>query len=104
MATGRLAAVQTTAATNTIVYTVPTGKVSSCSINVLNSSGGPGSITYLALAATGASPTVGEYIEMEAILQPGDTLERTGIVLDAGKNIVIKTAAAMSVVVYGYEE
>lgn len=104
MATGRLAAVQTTAATLTTVYTVPANKVASCSINILNSSGAVASLTLLALATTAASPTIAEYIEMEAIMQPGDTLERTGIVLDAGKNIVIKTAAAMSVVVYGYEE
>lgn len=103
MATGRLAAVQTTAATNTTVYTVPTSKVASFTINICNTSDYDIVVQYLALSST-TSPTVSEYIEYNSLLGTGDILERTGLVLDASKNVMVKTSGPATVLVYGYEE
>lgn len=102
MATGRLAAVQTNAGTNTTVYTVPTGKVASFTLNILNSASIATTVS-IALAANG-SPTTAEYIEMDVALDPNGVIERTGLVLDAGKVVVVNSGAAVSAVIYGYEE
>jgi len=102
MPTGRLAAVQSGLGTNTTVYTVPVGKTASFSINVLNSSGSISTVS-IALSAN-ATPTIAEFIEDGLVLEPSQVVERTGLVLDAGKIVVVKTGDQMSVVVYGYEE
>lgn len=103
MATGRLAAVQTTTAADTVVYTVPAGKVASFTISICNTSGYDIEISYISLS-TGTTPVAGEYIEYGLILKANSIFERTGLVLDASKRVIVKCAGAISVVLYGYEE
>jgi hypothetical protein len=56
--------------------------------------------------AAAGTPVISEYIEYDSALVSNGVLERTGIVMDAGKLLVISTPTAtptLSVVVYGIE-
>lgn len=103
MTTGRLGAANLSATTNTTIYTVPSSTVGSLSINVCNRNSN--SVTVrLALAASG-TPDTTEWIEYDAPIPANGVLERTGLVLDAGKNVVAYASATnVSVVAWGYEE
>lgn len=91
------------ATTNTTVYTVPSGKLATFSVNVVNR--GSAAVSFrLAIAATG-TPTTEEWIEFGAAIPANGVLERTGLVAQAGERVVAFTSAAdVSVNVYGYEE
>lgn len=92
------------AATNTVVYTVPTGYSSVCSINILNPPGNGVQNVSIALSSS-STPVNKEYIEKNSTLNEGGVMERTGIVIDAGKNIVVYSSGANVIVnCYGYEE
>ena len=103
MATGRLGASDLSATTNTTICTVTSGKVAALTVNICNRSAS--SVTVrLALAATD-TPGATEWIEYDALVPGNGVLERTGIVLDAGKKVVAyASATGVSVVAWGYEE
>lgn len=102
MATGRLGVADLAAATNTTLYTVPASTFSVVTVSVCNR-GASAAAIQLAIAAA-ASPTNAEYIEFDVSLAAKGVLERTGIVLDAGKLLVIRSSAAsVSAVTYGIE-
>ena len=104
MATGTLGQAAPAAATNTTVYTVPTGKVGNFNINIVNRSNSSTSTVRVAIAATG-TPATSEYIEYDAQIPANGVLERTGLVATAAKNVVVYSSDAnTSVNVYGYEE
>lgn len=103
MASGRLAATQTSTGVETIVYTVPAGKLSSFTVNICNTSVYDITVQYIALAAS-SSAAISEYIEYNVVLTSGSIIERTGLVLDATKNVIVKTSGPATVTVYGYEE
>lgn len=92
MATGRLGAVDLTAATDTVLYTVPTSTFTVATVSVCNRSNAAITVR-LAISATG-TPAATEYIEYETEILAKGVLERTGIVLDAGKKIVVRSSAA----------
>lgn len=103
MASGVLGTANVGALTNTIVYTVPAGKVATVNINICNRNSGVAKVR-LALAATG-TPSSAEYIEYDCSIAGNGVLERTGFVLDAAKNIVVYSYTAnVSVVIHGFEE
>jgi hypothetical protein len=103
MASGILGQSKPTASTNTTVYTVPASKLSSFSVNMTNFSATSANVT-LAVSAT-ATPTNSEYILHSSIIPPFSTLEKTGLVAQAGKNVVINTTGnSIAVTVCGYEE
>ena len=90
------------ATTNTTIYTVPSDTFSVVTINVCNRSSTDRDVR-IALSATG-TPSNEEYIEFDTTLIGNGVLERTGIVLDTGKNIVAyANSTDISVVVYGIE-
>jgi hypothetical protein len=105
MATGRLGTANITTTADTTVYTVPAATFSVVSVNVVNrSSSAPASIRIA--VASSATPGAAEYIEYDSALVANGVLERTGIVIDATKLIVVQTPTAtpsLSVVVYGIE-
>jgi hypothetical protein len=95
----------TAAATWTAVYTVPAGKVATLNLAILNV--GAVSASMRVAISTTTSPSVAEYIEFNMVLAPADVFERGGLVLDAGKKIVVwatHTSPNMSILVTGYEE
>jgi hypothetical protein len=105
MPTGRLGTANITTTADTTVYTVPATTFSVVSVNIVNRSSSSTAQIRIAVAAA-ATPTVAEYIEYDSSLVANGVLERTGIVMDTGKIIVVQTPTAtptLSVVVYGIE-
>ena len=102
MATGILGTAALTALTNETVYTVPTDTFSVVTVNVTNRSTGSREVR-LAIAASD-TPANAEYIEYDSEIVAHGVLERSGIVLDAGKKIVAyANSTEVSVQVYGIE-
>lgn len=109
MASGFLGKANPAANTWSNIYTVPTDKVASISINAVNQSGNPCTIDFaISTSSTSGGIVASEYIEYEAILTSvGSVLERTGLVTDAtnGKYVWVRSSNAnTSFQVYGYEE
>ena len=105
MATGRLGIANITTTANTTVYTVPATTFSVVSVNILNRSSSASVLIKLAVAGSG-TPGLDEWIEFNSSLVANGVLERTGIVMDSAKVLVVQTdtaTPALSVVVYGIE-
>lgn len=105
MATGRLGAASLTTTVNNSVYTCPPTTFSVCTVSICNQSSTVNATINIAVASA-ATPTTAEYIEYGTTLLPNGVLERTGLVLDAGKIIVVNgtfASGAVSVVVMGIE-
>lgn len=101
--TGRLGTQDlTSAATNYTVYTVPASVFSVVSVNICNRGN---SATNVRIAiADSATPTDDEYIEYDVEIGPKGVLERTGIIMAATQNVVVRsTQANVSAVVFGIE-
>lgn len=102
MPTGILGQAAPAATTNTTVYTVPAATIVTCNISVCNRGTIP-IYVRIALSASG-TPSNSEYIEYDAEILANQVLERSGIVLNATKNVVVYTdTATASFSVYGYE-
>ena len=102
MATGRLGVADLAAATDTVLYTVPVTTFSVVTVNICNRGASAANIRIA--VATSGTPSASEYIEFDTSLSPKGVLERTGIVLDAGKVLVVRSSAIeVSAVVYGIE-
>ena len=102
MPTGRLGVADLAAATNTTLYTVPASTFSVVTVSICNRGASAANIR-IAVAASG-SPADSEYIEYDVSLAAKGVLERSGIVLDAGKLIVVRASAVgVSAVTYGIE-
>ena len=105
MATGRLGTANITTTADTTVYTVPLATFSVVSVNVVNRSSSAAAQIRIAIASS-ATPGLAEYIEYDSSLVANGVIERTGIVMDASKLLVVQTPTAtpsLSVVVYGIE-
>jgi hypothetical protein len=105
MATGRLGTANITTTSAATVYTVPVATFSVVSVNIVNRSSAASTMIRLAVSST-STPSADEWIEFDSSLVANGVIERTGIVLDAGKLIVVQTTTstpALSVVVFGIE-
>jgi hypothetical protein len=105
MATGRLGTANITSTSATTAYTVPATTFSVVSVNIVNRSSSATALIRLAVSSS-ATPGADEWIEFDSSLVANGVLERTGIVMDAGKLIVVQTTTStptLSVVVYGIE-
>lgn len=102
MATGRLGNFAIAATTNTTVYTVPTGYYTVCNVSLTNRNATAVKLR-VAIAST-ASPAVQEWIEYDTVVVPNGVFERTGLVMNAGLNIVVYSDTAnVGCTVYGIE-
>ena len=102
MATGRLNALVIPAATDTPVYTVPTGYYTVCNVNIVNRNAAAVSIK-LAIASS-STPSIEEWVEYNTIVIPNGVFERTGLVVSQSQVIVVNSDTAnLSCVVYGIE-
>ena len=102
MATGRLGVADLSAATNTTLYTVPASTFSVVTVSVVNR-GSTAANIRIAIAAS-ATPADSEFIEFDTSLSAKGVLERTGLVMDAGKLLVVRSSATtVNAVAYGIE-
>jgi len=105
MATGILGSTKLTGSGANTVYTVPSAKVASLTINALNTDSSLTAKVSLALTSNTAGVGMNEYIEYNASIPPNGVLERTGIVIDANKSVVANSVSnTVVVMIYGYEE
>ena len=105
MATGRLGTANITTTADTTIYTVPGSTFSVVSVSICNRNSSTAATIRLAIASS-ATPTVAEYIEYDTSLVASGVVERTGLVMDAGKILVVQISSAsptISVVAMGIE-
>jgi hypothetical protein len=102
MATGILGTADLAANTNTTLYTVPVSTFSVVTISICNR-GAAAVDVRIAVSDTG-TPGNADYLEFDSSVLAKGVLERTGIVLQAGKLVVCRaTATDVNVVVTGIE-
>ena len=109
MASGFLGKSKPAANTFTNIYTIPSDKIASFSVNACNQGTTAANIDIvISTASSSGSITLSEYVSFgDVVGASGGTVERTGLVSDAtnGKYIWIRsTTADVSFQVYGYEE
>ena len=102
MATGRLGANDIAAATNTTVYTVPSDTFSVVTLSICNR--GNQAVAVRVAVSAAATPVAAEWIEYDTEVLGKGVLERTGIVMDAGRLLVVYSSGAnVSAVAFGIE-
>ena len=90
------------ATTNTSVYTVPGDKFAVVTISICNR--GSTAVTIRLAVAAASTPTDAEYLEYGVSLGANSVLERTGIVMQTGKILVVyASAATVTAIAYGIE-
>ena len=100
--TGRLNGVDLTTTSATSVYTCLAATFAVVSVSICNRSATAVTVR-LALTTTGSSPATTDYLEYDSSLSANGVLERTGIVMTAGNQLVVSagTSNVLSVVVVG---
>lgn len=103
MASGILGEAGLLANTPTNLYTVPPAKVATFTVSFCNRGPTTAKVTLRVPLTIGAMTTFYEY---RFPIQPGDApLERTGLVAEAGRNIVVESDTALvSAIAHGFIE
>lgn len=102
MASGILGTADLAAGVYTTVYTVPAATFAVASVSIINRSNTALTIR-LAISNT-STPGNAEFIEYDSTIAPKGILERTGIVVQAGKLLIVYSSAVnCNAVVFGIE-
>jgi hypothetical protein len=104
MATGRLGVVDINpAATDTLLYTAPAGYFTVATVSFANRSN---NAVTVRLGISSSATTIGsnEFIEYETEVLSHGVLERTGLVIQAGYSILVRSSQInVNAVAYGIE-
>jgi hypothetical protein len=92
MASGILGSSDLSANSDTTVYTVPADTYSVITVNFCNRGSNTANIRLA--TSTGDTPGGNEYLEYDVSVGPNGVLERTGIVIDATKKVVVRSSQA----------
>ena len=105
MATGRLGATDLTTTGDTNVYGPVAADTFTVAAISLCNRGASTIQVRIAVSTSATTPGNGEYIEFDANITAKGVLERTGIVMDTGKYLLVKASSAnvLSAVVMGIE-
>lgn len=103
MATGILGTPQDlAAATDTTIYTCPSSTFTVATVSICNR--GTSDATVRVAVSGSGTPSNADYLEFDTVLSAKGVLERTGIVLQAGKLIVVRSSATdVNAIAYGIE-
>ena len=103
MASGVLGQVSLAATTYTSVYTVPVTTLSYVNVNIANRN--TTNVAVRVAITTGATPTTAQFIEYDVDIAPNGVLERSGLVMDTCKQLVVYSDTTnVSVTIYGVEQ
>lgn len=102
MPSGRFGKASLAAATATDLYTVPPGKVATCTINFCNVSVAERKVR---LSVRDGALVAADYLEYDTVIPAKGVLERSHIVLSPGETVVVSASdVGVNVRVYGFEE
>ena len=103
MASGILGSTELSANSDTSVYTVPASTYSVVTVSVCNRHATNTASVRLACATSG-TPGAADYIEYDVSVGPNGVLERTGIVVEAARQVIVRSSqASVTAVVMGIE-
>jgi hypothetical protein len=86
------------------VYTVPASTFAVASISIVNRSNTTLTVRLAVTTQVSGTPTNAEFIEYDSSIAPKGILERTGMVLEAGRKLVVYSSAVnCNAVVFGIE-
>ena len=88
MTSGRLAAVNISAGTNTLIYTVPGSKAFSVTVNICNRNTTDAVIRLALVDGVLADLADEDYIEYNVVIKPGGLIVRDGIEMMNGQSLV----------------
>jgi hypothetical protein len=104
MATGILGKADILADTDTDIYEVPANAFAVASINICNRGVATVKVSIALRDPEELSVAAQDYIEYEVEVLPSGAFERTGIVLQAGATIVVRSdTSAVTALVHGLE-
>jgi len=100
---GKIAAVNLSATTNTLIYTVPAGSSGiDATVNICNRNSGDVAIRLAIVDGLVASLTVADWIEYDTVIAAGGVIERSGLKIYVGQSVVAYSDTSnVSVQVWG---
>jgi hypothetical protein len=102
MASGKLGSADLSAATDTLLYTVPASVTATVNIRIANRNSG--SIKVRVAVGSGASPAATDYLSYDATVPANSMYEDTAVVLTTGEKVWVRSDTAnVSARVHGIE-
>jgi len=105
MATGRLGAVDLAAGVMTTLYSVPANTLTTVNLNICNRNATQISVRVALINGTVGSLSNTDYIEYDTLILGHGVMERTGLVLQAGYTLAVRSDISnVSSVCWGFED